>query len=193
MGRGDHILTGLPFGRSPAPSRATYREENDMELTGRPAPDFTLPRDGGGEVALSAADGPVVLFFYPRADTPGCTKEALAFTDMAEQFAAHGTTVLAVSRDPVRTQEKFRDKHGLKIALLSDTEGDVCERYGVWVEKTMYGKTSMGIERSTFLIDPEGVVRAEWRKVKVDGHAEAVLKTVREAFPGEPTAAAKPQ
>ncbi len=164
-----------------------------MDLTGQPAPDFTLPRDGGSEVSLSEIDGPVVLYFYPRADTPGCTKEAVAFTEMAEHFAAHGATILGVSRDPVKKQDRFRDKHDIGIALLSDAEGDVCERYGTWVEKKMYGKTSMGIERSTFLIGPEGVVRVEWRKVKVDGHAEAVLKAVREAFPGEPTAGDKPQ
>ncbi len=164
-----------------------------MDLTGQPAPDFTLPRDGGDSVTLSRLDGAVVLYFYPRADTPGCTKEAQSFTDMIDQFAAHGVTILGVSKDPVAKQDKFRDKHDLRIALLSDAEGDVCERYGTWVEKKMYGKTSMGIERATFLIDPDKVVRAEWRKVKVDGHAEAVLQVVREAFPGEATAAAKPQ
>ncbi len=164
-----------------------------MDLTGQPAPDFTLPRDGGDSVTLSRIDGAVVLYFYPRADTPGCTKQARSFTDMVDQFAAQGVTILGISRDPVAKQDRFRDKHGLEIALLSDEAGTVCEAYGVWVEKTMYGKTSMGIERSTFLIDPEKVVRAEWRKVKVDGHAEAVLQTVREAFPGEPTAADKPQ
>lgn len=164
-----------------------------MNLTGQPAPDFTLPRDGGGSVSLSAIEGAVVLYFFPRADTPGCTRESQGFSDLAEQFAAQGVTILGISRDPVAKQDRFRDKHGLKVALLSDEDGTVCERYGVWVEKKMYGKSSMGIERSTFLIDPEGVVRAEWRKVKVDGHAEAVLQTAREAFPGEPTAADKPQ
>ncbi len=164
-----------------------------MDLTGQPAPDFTLPRDGGETVTLSQMDGAVVIYFYPRADTPGCTREAQAFTEMVDQFAAQGVTILGISRDPVAKQDKFRDKHDLKVALLSDEDGAVCEAYGVWVEKTMYGKTSMGIERATFLVDPEKVVRAEWRKVKVDGHAEAVLSTVREAFPGEATAADKPQ
>ncbi len=151
-----------------------------MPESGETAPDFTLPRDGGAEVTLSTLrPAPVVLYFYPRDDTSGCTKEALAFTDLAEDFAAAGAHVFGISKDTVAKHEKFRDKHGLGVPLLSDAEGDVCERYGVWVEKKMYGKTFHGIERSTFLIDGAGRVARVWRKVKVPGHAEEVLAAVK--------------
>lgn len=144
------------------------------------APDFSLPRDGGGTVSLSDFAGrPVVLYFYPRDDTPGCTREAIAFTDLIGDFEAAGATVLGASKDTEAKHDKFRDKHDLKIPLLSDTEGDLCERYGVWVEKKMYGKTSMGIERATFLIDSAGRIARVWRKVKVPGHAEEVLEAVK--------------
>ncbi len=140
------------------------------------APDFTLPRDGGGEVLLSSLrPGKVVLFFYPRDDTSGCTKEAIAFSGMMDTFAKAGVTVLGISKDSIASHDKFRDKHDLTVTLLSDADGDVCERYGVWKEKNMYGKKFMGIERSTFLIDGEGQIARVWRKVKVPGHAEAVL------------------
>ena len=148
--------------------------------TGDMAPDFTLPRDGGTEVTLSALRGQhVVLYFYPRDDTSGCTKEAQGFTAAAEDFTAAGATVLGVSKDTVAKHEKFRDKHDLGVVLLSDAENDVCERYGVWVEKSMYGKTYHGIERATFLIDRDGRIAQVWRKVKVPGHVEAVLEAVR--------------
>ena len=141
------------------------------------APDFTLPRDGGGTVTLSELRGkPVVLYFYPRDDTSGCTTEALDFT--AAQADWPGVTVLGVSKDTVAKHDKFRDKHGLGVTLLSDAEGDVCERYGTWVEKNMYGRTSMGIERSTFLIDAEGRIAKAWRKVRVPGHVAAVGEAV---------------
>ncbi|MCA1777294.1 MAG: thioredoxin-dependent thiol peroxidase [Loktanella sp.] len=147
---------------------------------GDTAPDFTLPRDGGGEVSLADyKERPVVLYFYPRDDTPGCTKEALGFTERAEDFTAAGATVLGVSKDTVAKHDKFVSKHALGIVLLSDAESDVCERYGVWVEKNMYGRTSMGIERATFLIDGDGKVAQVWRKVKVPGHVDAVLDAVR--------------
>ncbi|MFD1158459.1 peroxiredoxin [Roseovarius aestuarii] len=140
------------------------------------APDFTLPRDRGGEVLLSSLrPGKVVLFFYPRDDTSGCTKEAIAFSGMMDTFAKAGVTVLGISKDSIASHDKFRDKHDLTVTLLSDADGDVCERYGVWKEKNMYGKKFMGIERSTFLIDGEGQIARVWRKVKVPGHAEAVL------------------
>ena len=148
--------------------------------TGSPAPDFTLPRDGGGEITLSALrPQAVVLYFYPRDDTSGCTKEAIAFTEALDHFEAAGAVILGVSKDTVQMHDKFRDKHGLGVALLSDAESDVCERYGVFKEKSMYGKTYMGIERTTVLIDGEGIVRQVWPKVKVPGHAEAVLEAVR--------------
>lgn len=140
------------------------------------APDIALPRDGGNAVSLSDFTGQkVVLYFYPKDDTPGCTKEAIGFTQMAPDFARAGTVVLGVSKDPVNMHDKFVAKHDLGIALLSDADGDVCERYGTWGEKSMYGKTFMGIERATFLIDETGKISQIWRKVKVDGHTAAVL------------------
>ncbi|MBF9061139.1 redoxin domain-containing protein [Rhodobacterales bacterium HKCCSP123] len=151
-----------------------------MTEIGAPAPDFTLPRDGGGEISLSAQKPKaVVLYFYPKDDTSGCTKQAQGFTEMADAFAAAGAVVIGVSKDSVAKHDKFIAKHGLGVILASDEESDVCERYGVWAEKSMYGKTYMGIERSTFLIDGAGVLRAEWRKVKVPGHVEAVLEAVK--------------
>lgn len=143
---------------------------------GQPAPDFTLPRDGGSSVTLSALrPGKVVLYFYPRDNTPGCTTEALDFTRLKDRFAAAGTTVIGVSKDGIASHDKFCRKHGLGIILASDAEGDVSERYGVWGEKSMYGKKFMGIERTTVLIDGAGRIARVWHKVKVTGHAEEVL------------------
>lgn len=140
------------------------------------APDFTLPRDGGGTVTLSGfRPGKVVLYFYPKDDTPGCTLEAQDFTARAAYFAAAGTTVIGVSKDSVKAHDKFCKKHGLQIILASDEGGTTCEDYGVWVEKSMYGKTYMGIERSTVLIDGAGRVARIWPKVSVKGHADEVL------------------
>ncbi len=156
------------------PQAGAALEAGDM------APDFTLPRDGGDMVTLSAMrPRPVVLYFYPRDDTPGCTKQAIGFTCLQAEFEEAGGTVIGVSKDSVAKHEKFRDKHALGVALVSDEEGDVCERYGTWVEKSMYGKTHMGIERTTFLIDGEGRIARVWRKVKVDGHVEEVLEALR--------------
>lgn len=144
------------------------------------APAFTLPRDGGGAVSLSDLKGQaVVLFFYPRDDTPGCTKESIGFSEQLQPFADAGAAVFGISRDTVAKHDKFVAKHGLTVPLLSDAEGTTCEDYGVWVEKNMYGKKSMGIERSTFLIDGEGRIARIWRKVKVPGHVEEVLEAVR--------------
>ncbi|WP_368346229.1 thioredoxin-dependent thiol peroxidase [Pelagovum sp. HNIBRBA483] len=153
---------------------------SNLLTVGQPAPAFTLPRDGGGEVSLSDFSGQkVVVYFYPKDDTPGCTKEAISFTEAAEEFAALGVTVLGISKDTVAKHEKFRDKHALSVILLSDAESDTCEKFGVWVEKSMYGKTYMGIERATFLIDENGNVAHSWRKVKVPGHVAEVLQTIR--------------
>ncbi|MBU2993494.1 peroxiredoxin [Octadecabacter sp. 1_MG-2023] len=145
---------------------------------GDPAPDVSLPRDGGDTVTLSDIDGPVVLFFYPKDNTPGCTTEAIGFTEMLQEFAASGATVLGISKDTVKKHENFVAKHDLKIALLSDADSDTCERYGTWKSKQMYGKTFMGIERSTFLI-ADGKIAQIWRKVKVAGHVDEVLAAVQ--------------
>lgn len=151
-----------------------------MSLVGQTAPDFTLPRDGGGDITLSQMQPKkVVLYFYPKDDTPGCTKEALGFTEATAEFEAANTVIIGVSKDTVAKHDKFVAKHDLGVALVSDAEGDVCERYGTWVEKSMYGKTYMGIERATFLIDGSGKVVEEWRKVKVPGHVEAVLQAAK--------------
>jgi peroxiredoxin Q/BCP len=146
---------------------------------GDAAPDFTAPRDGGGSFALADhADKTIVLFFFPKADTSGCTKEAVGFTEKAAEFAAAGAVLVGISKDPVKKQDKFKEKHALDVILLSDEEGSVCEDFGVWVEKSMYGKKYMGIERSTFAIKGGNIVRA-WRGVKVPGHVDAVLEAVK--------------
>ena len=143
------------------------------------APDFTLPSTSG-EVTLSALKGaPVVLFFYPRDDTSGCTKENEAFTALLPEFEALGVKVFGVSKDSLASHEKFMKKKSLTVPLLSDEGSDMSENYGVWKEKSMYGKTFMGIERSTFLINGEGQIAQAWRKVKVPGHAEAVLEAAK--------------
>lgn len=149
-----------------------------MPDLGQHAPDFTLPRDGGDAFTLSAQKTAVVLYFYPKDDTPGCTKEAIAFTENLAAFEAAGAIVVGVSKDTASKHDKFIAKYELGVVLVSDAEGSVCEDYGVWVEKSMYGKTYMGIERATFLIDASGVIRQIWRNVKVPGHAEAVLEAV---------------
>ncbi|MFK7834879.1 MAG: peroxiredoxin [Sulfitobacter sp.] len=144
------------------------------------APDFTLPVTGGSDVTLSALKGtPVVLFFYPRDDTPGCTKESIGFSQSLADFQAAGAKVFGISRDTMAKHDKFTAKHELTVPLLSDAEGSVTEAYDVWVEKNMYGKKSMGIERATYLIDADGKVAHIWRKVKVPGHVEAVLEAVQ--------------
>lgn len=147
---------------------------------GDQAPDFTLSRDGGGNLSLSALRGrKVVLYAYPKDDTPGCTKEAIAFNGLRKEFAAAGAEIIGVSPDPVKSHDKFKKKHELDFALLADEEQQLANAYGIWVEKSMYGRSYMGIERSTFLIDAQGRVARIWRKVKVDGHAEAVLEAAR--------------
>lgn len=148
---------------------------------GQTAPDFTLPADTGADVHLSGLrPTPVVLFFYPRDDTPGCTLEARAFTTLLPEFTALGAQVFGISKDSIAKHCKFRDKHELAIALLSDAEGDVCENYGVWELKKMYGKEFMGITRTTVLIDGAGNLAKIWPKVNVENHAQEVLEAVSE-------------
>ena len=138
---------------------------------------FTLPRDGGGNISLSGLKGKkVVLYFYPKADTPGCTKEAIAFSGLKRAFAKAETEVIGVSADPVAKQDKFRDKHKLTTPLASDETRNMLTAYGVWGEKSLYGRKFMGIRRTTFLIGPDGRIAKVWENVKVPGHAEAVLE-----------------
>ncbi|WP_431203019.1 peroxiredoxin [Bradyrhizobium betae] len=147
---------------------------------GQKAPGFRLPRDGGDMVTLADYAGrKLVLFFYPRADTPGCTREAIDFTRLADAFAAAGTAVLGISADPLKAQEKFRDKHKLAIPLISDEKHEMLEAYGAWGEKSMYGKSFLGILRTTLLIGADGKVAKVWRNVRVDGHADQVLEAAR--------------
>jgi len=144
---------------------------------GDKAPSFTLPADGGGKVSLKDfKDKTVVLYFYPKDDTSGCTAEACAFRDALPDFSKVKAEIIGISRDPVKSHDKFKAKYDLPFPLASDEDGKVCEAYGTWVEKSMYGRRYMGIERSTFLIDGKGVIRNVWRKVKVPGHADEVLK-----------------
>ena len=146
-----------------------------------PAPNVHLPRDGEGSIDLAdLRPSNVVLFFYPRDNTSACTKEAVGFTERLLEFDALNTKVIGISKDSVKSHDKFVAKQGLKVALLSDESNDVCETFEVWKEKSMYGKTYFGIERSTFLIDGAGNVIKEWRKVKVSGHVDAVLEAVKE-------------
>lgn len=150
-----------------------------MLAIGNTAPDFTLPRDGGGEISLSSLrPGKVVVYFYPKDDTSGCTLEAQEFTAQLAEFTAAGATVIGISKDSVKSHDKFCKKYGLSVILASDEFGTVCEEYGVWAEKSMYGKTYMGIARSTFLIDGKGSITAIWRKVSVKGHVDDVLSAV---------------
>ena len=144
------------------------------------APDFTLTTDGGGSISLKELKGKtVVLYFYPRDDTPGCTAEACAFRDSLPDFFKVKAEVVGILRDSVRSHDKFKRKFKLPFPLASDEDGKVTEAYGVWVEKSMYGKKYMGVERATFLIDGKGVIRDIWRKVKVEGHTDEVLEAAR--------------
>lgn len=153
---------------------------SDWIPEGRKAPAFTLPADDGSTVKLADLQGmPVVLYFYPRDDTPGCTREACAFRDNSEELARLGAKVFGISADSVESHAKFRDKYDLNFPLLADTDHKVAERYGAWREKNMYGKKSMGIQRSTYLIDAAGKVAKVWKRVKVDGHAEEVLQALK--------------
>jgi peroxiredoxin Q/BCP len=154
---------------------------NPVPAPGSKAPAFSLPRDGGGKVALADFKGQnLVVYFYPRADTPGCTVESKAFSSLSKAFAKAGTAVLGVSADPVKAQDAFKAKHGLAIPLASDETHRMLDAYGVWGEKSMYGKKFMGIIRTTFLIDRDGRIARIWPKVKVEGHAEEVLAAAKE-------------
>jgi thioredoxin-dependent peroxiredoxin len=147
---------------------------------GAKAPAFSLPRDGGGTVSLADYEGKkLVVYFYPRADTPGCTREAQAFSALEAQFARAGTAILGVSADKVSAQDAFKTKYRLSIPLASDETHAMLNDYGVWGEKSMYGKTFMGIMRTTFLIGPDGRIARVWTNVKVDGHAEDVLAAAK--------------
>ncbi|MND88643.1 putative peroxiredoxin bcp [compost metagenome] len=147
---------------------------------GQAAPAFDLATDGDGRVTLDGLKGQsVVLYFYPKADTPGCTTEGLDFSALADQFAAADAVVIGVSRDAVKKLDRFKAKHDLKIVLGSDEDGLVCEAWGTWIMKKLYGREYMGVERATFLIDGAGLVRRVWRNVKVKGHAEQVLEAAQ--------------
>jgi thioredoxin-dependent peroxiredoxin len=151
-----------------------------VPAVGEKAPNFKLPRDGGGTVSLADFKGrKLVLYFYPKADTPGCTKEAIDFNALRRAFAKAETDIVGVSADPVRAQEKFRDKHDLAIPLASDEEKEMLTAYGVWGEKSMYGRKFMGVKRTTLLIGHDGRVARVWENVKVPGHAEAVLDAAK--------------
>lgn len=152
----------------------------DFLEEGAKAPDFTLPADDGSKVKLSALHGqPVVLYFYPKDDTPGCTREACAFRDQQKALVGLGAKVFGISADSVESHGKFRDKFQLNFPLLADVDHKVAEKYGAWREKNMYGKKSMGIQRSTYLIDASGKVVKVWKRVNVDGHDEQVLAAIK--------------
>lgn len=149
-------------------------------IAGDMAPEFSLPRNGGGTVSLSDFAGkPVILYFYPKDDTSGCTTEAIDFSALAAEFEKIGAAVIGVSPDSVKSHDKFAAKHSLSVVLAADEEHNALQAYGVWKEKSMYGKTYMGVERSTFLIDKSGKIAEAWRKVKVPGHADTVLKAAQ--------------
>lgn len=147
---------------------------------GDKAPAFTLPADGGGTIGLKDFKGrTLVLYFYPKDDTSGCTREAIDFTGLAKDFTKAGAAVVGCSRDSAESHDRFKRKHKLNVALAADPEGEICAAYGVWVEKSLYGRKYMGIERATFLIDGLGRIRRIWRKVKVAGHAAEVLEAAK--------------
>jgi len=152
---------------------------SDMIEVGDRAPAMTVTTSGGQAIDLAAPGRPLVLYFYPKDDTSGCTREAQDFTALAKEFAAAGATVVGLSRDPMKKHDKFIAKYELKVPLVADEDGTVSNAFGTWVEKSMYGRKYMGMERATYLIAADGKVMRAWRKVKVPGHAEEVLKAVR--------------
>jgi thioredoxin-dependent peroxiredoxin len=156
--------------------KGTFKMVDD----GKKAPDFTLPDDAGGEICLSKLKGhPVVVYFYPKDYTSGCTQEAKDFSCLADEFAAEGAEIVGISPDSAASHKKFKSKHGLSVRLLADEQKDIATAYGVWVEKSMYGRKYMGVERSTFLIDKSGKLVKSWRKIRIPGHAKEVLAAVR--------------
>jgi len=159
---------------------ASKGRETEMISEGDRAPDLDVNASDGRTVNLSHPGYPVVLYFYPKDDTSGCTREAQDFTALAAAFAKAGAVVVGVSRDPMKRHEKFIDKYALKVPLASDEDGRISEAFGTWVQKSMYGRKYMGMERSTFLIGPDGKILKAWRKVRVPGHAEEVLRAVRD-------------
>lgn len=170
----------LKSSEKPSKPAAATSAVSAKSLEGQTAPAFRLPRDGGNVVTLSDYTGQkLVLFFYPRADTPGCTREAIDFSRLKDAFTSAGTAVLGISADPLKAQEKFRDKHSLGIPLISDEQHEMLEAYGAWGEKSMYGKRFLGILRTTVLIAADGKVAKVWRNVRVDGHADEVLAAAR--------------
>ncbi|CAN7487128.1 peroxiredoxin [Phyllobacterium sp. LjRoot231] len=147
---------------------------------GSTPPDFILPRDGGGTITLSGLRGkPVILYFYPKDDTSGCTQEAIEFSGLRPQFEKLGAKVIGMSPDPVKKHDKFKTKHDLKVDLVADEDKAIIEAYGLWVEKSMYGRKYMGVERTTYLIDSAGKIARIWNKVKVPGHAAEVLEATK--------------
>lgn len=175
VGKESHKAATKPL-RSAGPAKA----RKNLLTEGARAPAFRLPRDGGSTVSLSDYAGKkLVLFFYPRADTPGCTREAMDFSRLSGAFAASRTAIVGVSADPPKAQEAFRDKHRLVTPLISDETHQMLEAYGAWGEKTMYGRTFQGILRTTVLIDADGKILRIWRNVRVDGHADEVLAAVK--------------
>ncbi|NWG52099.1 MAG: peroxiredoxin [Hydrogenophilaceae bacterium] len=153
----------------------------DALKPGDPAPNFDLPTAGGGRVSLKKLRGrPAIVYFYPKDDTPGCTQEALDFTEKAAEFEALGAAVLGVSKDDAVSHHKFQAKYRLKVALASDPDLEAAKAFGVWVEKNLYGRKSMGVERATFLIDAKGRISRIWRRVKVKGHVDEVLAAARD-------------
>ena len=171
---------GKPAAEPAAAKTESRAAASHLLAEGARAPAFRLPRDGGEVVSLSDFAGKkLVLFFYPRANTPGCTREAIDFTRLSGAFAESGTAILGISADSLKAQESFRDKHKLDVPLISDEKHEMLEAYGAWGEKSLYGRTFLGIIRTTVLIGADGIVKRIWRHVKVDGHAEAVLEAAR--------------
>jgi len=174
------LKSSSPTAAAKPGNKSSSVEKTHMLTEGTKAPPFHLPRDGGDMISLSDFSGKkLVLFFYPRADTPGCTREAIDFTRLKGDFAETGTEVLGISGDSLKAQESFRDKHKLGVPLISDEKHQMLDAYGAWGEKSMYGRTFLGILRTTVLIGADGHIARVWRSVKVDGHADAVLEAAR--------------